>query len=386
MRLQEFQAKRIFGRYGIPVPQGSVAHTPDEAQRAAMDLGGAVVVKAQVSVGGRGKAGGVLDVTDPSSAREAASQVLGMTIKGLPVRRVLVERALDIAQELYLGLALDRIGRCLVAMVSSEGGVDIEQVAQRSPAKIARASIDPFLGLRDYQVRELANGIGLPPSLWPQFLDLVRGLYRCLHECDATLVEINPLAITEGNILMAADAKMVVDDNALYRHPELLEWADQELEAHELEAKEWGLSYVRLDGEIGCMVNGAGLAMATMDIIRLHGGMPANFLDIGGGAREDKVVAALRIILSDSRVRAVLINIFGGITRCDEVARGILAALESLRPELPIIVRLVGTNGEEGQRILERAHIASARSLSEAVRLAVASAREGASLSEEPSP
>ena len=373
MRLLEFQAKEILARHGIPVPRGSVAATPEDAMRVAEGIGGAVVVKAQVGVGGRGKAGGIVVAADPPSASRVAGQMLGSTLQGLPVRQVLVEQALDIAQELYLGLALDRAGRCLVAMASSEGGVDIEQVAEETPAKIARVSVDPLLGLRDYQVRELANGIALSPTLWPTFLALVRALCQSLVACDATLAEINPLAITREGALVAADAKMVLDGNALYRHPEL--GLAQERDDRESEAQEHGLSYVGLDGEIGCMVNGAGLAMATMDIIRLHGGSAANFLDIGGGARADKVVAALRLILSEPRVRSVLINIFGGITRCDEVARGILAALESLAPTVPIIVRLVGTNGEEGQRILERARVATASSLSEAVRLAVAAVR-----------
>ena len=378
MKLLEHQAKAIFSHDdGIPVPDGWVVETPESARLAASALGGPVVVKAQVSVGRRGKAGGIKFAHDPEEAGAMAAQVLGMEIKGLRVRQVLVEKALDIAQELYLGVTLNRERQCFVAMASAQGGVDIEEVAERSPESIAQVDLDPFVGLRDYHARWLAKGIGLPDDLWPGFLSIVRALYDCLLARDATLAEINPLAITREGTLVAADAKMVIDDNALFRQPELAPWAGDELSEAERQARDEGLSYIKLQGEIGCMVNGAGLAMATMDLINLMGASPANFLDIGGGARGEKVTTALRILLSDAQVRAVLINIFGGITRCDEVARGIVQALASLKPAVPVVVRLTGTNDQAGQRILQEAGVPTALALSEAVRQAVDAARCG---------
>ncbi len=376
MKLHEYQSKQIFARYGIPIPQGEVASTPEEARAIAEKLGRAVVVKAQVLVGGRGKAGGIRLARSPEEAERVASQILSMEIKGIPVRRVLVDEALDIARELYLGVVIDRVQGKPVMMASSEGGVDIEEVARRSPEKIVKTTIDPFLGLRPYQARELALGIGLEKSLLNSFTSIATGLYRCFSENDASLAEINPLVLTPDGRLLAADAKIVIDDNALFRHPDLAALRDPyEDTPSEREARAHGLSYVQLDGEIGCMVNGAGLAMATMDIIKLYGGNPANFLDIGGGARAEQVAAGLRIILSDPRVKAVLINIFGGITRCDEVARGILEAMKEVEVRVPMVVRLVGTNEEEGRRLLAEANITTASSLNEAAEKVVALAK-----------
>jgi succinyl-CoA synthetase beta subunit len=376
LNLQEFQAKRIFGQFGIPVPQGEVATTPAEAAAIAGRIGGPVVVKAQVLVGGRGKAGGIKLAKTPAEAGEVAGRILGMTIKGLTVKKVLVDPAADIRQELYLGLVLDRAQRRVVMMASSEGGVDIEEVAARSPEKILTVAVNPFLGLREYQVRDLALGIGLPREQWAAFTKICQGLYECYMSCDASLAEINPLAVLGDGTLKALDGKMVLDDSALPRHPDLAALRDEDDEtAEERTARLNDLSYVKLDGEIGCMVNGAGLAMATMDIIKYYGGSPANFLDVGGGAKADKVAAALRIILSDPNVKAVLFNIFGGITRGDEVARGILAALAEVPTRVPMVVRLVGTNAEEGRQILAQAQMMTAETLAEAAQMAVAAAK-----------
>ena len=372
MKLYEYQSKRVFARYGVPVPQGDVATTPQEAREIAARLGVPVVIKAQVLVGGRGKAGGIRLAHDPAQAEEVAGQMLGMDLKGLTVKKVLVDEAADVAQELYLGVVVDRAAARPVMMASSEGGVEIEEVARRAPEKIFKAFIDPFLGLRDYQARELAYGIGLERDLVRGFVGVARGLYRAFVECDASLAEINPLAVTGDGKLVALDAKMILDDNALFRHPDLAEMrAEEEETPAEREARRHGISYVQLEGNIGCLVNGAGLAMATMDLTKLYGGAPANFLDIGGGATAERVAAALRIILSDPKVRVVLINIFGGITRCDEVAKGILAALEEVPTEVPMVVRLVGTNEEEGRRLLAEAKMVTAATLEEAAQKAV---------------
>ncbi len=377
MNLQEFQAKRIFGQFGIPVPQGEVATTPAEARAIAEQIGQPVVVKSQVLVGGRGKAGGIKLAKTPAEAAEAASRILGMTIKGLQVKKVLVDPAADIKKELYLGFVLDRARRRVVLMASSEGGVDIEEVAARAPEKILTVAVDPCLGLKEYQARDLGLGIGLPKEQLGAFAKICQGLYDCYMGCDASLAEINPLSLLGDGTLKALDGKMVLDDSALFRHPELAAMRDEDDETPEERAARLnGLSYVKLDGQIGCMVNGAGLAMATMDIIKFYGGSPANFLDVGGGAKSDKVAAALRIILSDPNVKAVLFNIFGGITRCDEVARGILQALEEVPTTVPMVVRLVGTNYEEGRAILAEAKMATAETLAEAAQKAVAAAAE----------
>lgn len=376
MKLHEYQSKQLFSRYGVPIPRGRIASIASEARHFAEELGGHVVIKAQVLVGGRGKAGGIRLAKTPKEAEELATMILGMEIKGLPVRKVLVDEAVSITKEIYLGITNDRAARRPVMMASAAGGVDIEEVARLSPEKIVKVHIDPLLGLRDYQARDLAVSIDLPRALWRPFMEIAAGLWAAYQANDATLVEINPLVITSEQRLLALDGKMVVDDNALFRHPELDEMRDMDVEDWaEVEARKFGLSYISLEGEIGCMVNGAGLAMATMDIIHLCGGEPANFLDIGGGASADKVAAALRIILSDTHVKAVLFNIFGGITRCDEVARGILSALAEVETKVPMVVRLVGTNAEEGRRLLSEARMATAETLLEAAQKAVALAK-----------
>ena len=375
MKLHEYQSKRIFAQYGVPIPQGDVATTPEQARQIAARLGKRVVIKAQVLVGGRGKAGGIRLADHPDEAERVADQILGMTIKGLTVKKVLVDEAADIATEIYLGIVIDRTTHHPVMMASAQGGVEIEEVARVTPERIVKITIDPFLGLQAYQGRELAFGIGLPKELVRDFVLIAEGLYKAFVGCDASLAEINPLVVTGGSKLLAVDGKILLDDNALFRHFELAEMRDADEETpEEQEARRHGLSYVKLDGEIGCMVNGAGLAMATMDITKLYGGAPANFLDIGGGAQADKVAAALRIILSDSNVKAVLFNIFGGITRCDEVAKGILEALREVPTCVPMVARLVGTNEEQGRQILAEARMATAATLAEAAQKAVAAA------------
>jgi len=376
LKLQEYQAKQIFGQYGVPVPHGDVAATPAEARAIAERLGGTVVIKSQVLVGGRGKAGGIKLAKSPAEAEQVASRILGMDLKGLSVKKVLVDPAADIRKELYLGMVIDRARRRTVMMVSSEGGIDIEEVAATAPEKIIQVAIDPCLGMKDYQARDVAMGIGLPREQLAAFSQICQALYNCFVGSDASLAEINPLVVQGDGKLLAVDGKMVLDDNALFRHPELAAMRDEEEETpEERQARESGLSYVKLDGQIGCMVNGAGLAMATMDIIKYYGGSPANFLDIGGGARADKVAAALRIILSDPNVHAVLFNIFGGITRCDEVARGIIQSLKEIPTKVPMVVRLVGTNDAEGRAILEDAHMQTAETLAEAAQKSVAVAK-----------
>lgn len=379
MKLHEYQSKQIFARYGIPIPRGRVAATADEAKQIAKELGSRVVIKSQVLVGGRGKAGGIRLAKSPDEAADLASHILSMEIKGLPVRKVLVDEAASIESEIYFGITNDRAERKPVMMASAAGGIDIEQVARETPEKIIKVHIDPLLGLRDYQTRDIAGGIDLPREHWRQFGQIANALWKVYQECDATLAEINPLVITGDNKLLAVDGKMLIDDSALYRQPVLAELRDLDVEApSEIEARRYGLSFIKLDGNIGCMVNGAGLAMTTMDIIQLFGGKPANFLDIGGGASSEKVAAALRIILSDKNVKAVLINIFGGITRCDEVARGILHALAEVKPQIPIVIRLVGTNAEEGRQMLADANMVTATTLADAAQKAVAVASGGA--------
>jgi len=376
MNLHEYQSKQIFAKYGVPIPRGRVASSADEARHIAEELGGRVVIKSQVLVSGRGKAGGIRLAKSPKEASELATLVLGMEIKGLRVHKILIDEAVEIAREIYLGIINDRAGRRPVMMVSSAGGMDIEQAAAAMPEKIIKIGIDPLLGLRDYQARDLAVSIDLPREYWRQFSEIAHGLWQAFRDSDATLAEINPLVITADQRLLALDAKMSIDDNALFRHPEINEMRDLAAEDPlEVEARMFGLSYINLDGNVGCMVNGAGLAMATMDVIKLCGGEPANFLDIGGGASAEKVAAALRIILTDPKVKAVLLNIFGGITRCDEVARGVLAALLEVKTEVPMVARLVGTNAEEGLRLLADAKMATASTLVGAAEKAVAIAR-----------
>jgi len=376
MKLHEYQSKLIFAEYGVPIPKGRVAATASEAKQIAEELGGRVVVKSQVLVGGRGKAGGIRLAKSPAEAEEIATQILGMEIKGLPVRKVLIDEAADIQHEIYLGITNDRAARRPVMMASSEGGVDIEEVARVTPEKIIRAHIDPLMGLQGYQARDIAAGIDLPRELWRSFGKIAEGLWQAYKQSDATLAEINPLVITNDKRLLAVDGKMVLDDSALFLHPELADKRDLDVEASaEIEARKYGLSFIKLDGDIGCMVNGAGLAMTSMDVIKFFGGEPANFLDIGGGANAEKVAAAFRIILSDPNIKAILINIFGGITRGDEVARGILAAMEEVKPDVPMVVRLVGTNAEEGRKLLADAKMITADTLADAAQKAVAAAK-----------
>ena len=376
MKLHEYQSKTIFSKYGIPIPKGRVAATAQEARQVAEELGGRVVIKAQVLVGGRGKAGGVKLAKDPAEAEQLATQILGMEIKGLPVRKVLVDEASAIAQEIYFAITDDRAAKKPVIIASAAGGVDIEEVAATTPEKIIKVHIDPLLGLRDYQARDIAASIDLPRELWRDFSRIASGLWQAYLDTDATLAEINPLVITKDKRLVALDGKMMIDDNSLFRHMDLAEIRDIDEEAPaETEARRHGLSFIKLDGDIGCMVNGAGLAMTSMDIVKLFGGEPANFLDVGGGAGADKVAAAMRIILSDPNVKAVLFNIFGGITRCDEVARGILVAMDEVKPKVPMVVRLVGTNAEEGRKLLENANMITAETLADAAKKAVAAAK-----------
>lgn len=378
MKLHEYQSKNIFAKYGIPIPKGRVAGTASEARAIAEELGSRVVIKSQVLVGGRGKAGGIKLAKNPIEAEELATHILGMEIKGLPVRKVLVDEAANINKEIYLGITNDRTIRKPVMMCSAAGGVEIEEVARLTPEKIIKVHIDPLLGLRDYQARDIAAAIDLPRDLWRTFGQIANGLWQAYCDSDATLAEINPLVITADNRLLAVDGKMLIDDNALFRHPDLAEMRDMDAEAaSEIEARKYGLSFIKLEGNIGCMVNGAGLAMTTMDIIKLFGGEPANFLDIGGGAGAEKVAAALRIILADTNVKAVLFNIFGGITRCDEVARGVLTAMEEVKPKVPMVVRLVGTNAEEGRNLLANANMITAETLADAAKKAVAAAVGG---------
>ncbi len=373
MKLHEYQSKRFFAKYGIPIPKGRVAANAEEAKHIAQELGDRVVIKAQVLVGGRGKAGGIRLAKSPEEAEELAAQILSMKIKELPVRKVLIDEAASIDKEIYLGITNDRSARKPVMMASSAGGVEIEDVARDAPEKIVKVYIDPLLGLRDYQARDIAAGIDLPRDHWRIFGQIANGLWQAYRESDATLAEINPLVITSEDQLLAVDGKMVLDDNALFRHPDLAEMRDLDVEdPSEIEARKYGLVFIKLDGDIGCMVNGAGLAMTTMDIIKLFGGSPANFLDIGGGASAEKVTAALRIILTDPNVKTVLFNIFGGITRGDEVARGILAAMNEVQTRMPMVIRLVGTNAEEGRQILSDADMITAETLTDAAKKAIA--------------
>ncbi|MCG2786798.1 MAG: ADP-forming succinate--CoA ligase subunit beta [Anaerolineae bacterium] len=375
MKLHEYQSKQIFSKYGIPIPKGRVAATAVEAKHIAEELGGRVVIKSQVLVGGRGKAGGIKLAKDPAEAEQLATQILGMEIKGLPVRKVLVDEAASIDQEIYLGITNDRAARKPVIMASAAGGVDIEEVAVTAPEKIIKVHIDPLLGIKDYQTRDIASGIDLPREYWKSFGEIVKGLWHAYTDNDATLAEINPLVISKDK-LIAVDGKMLIDDNAMFRHHQLNEMRDLDIEApSEIEARKYGLTFIKLDGNIGCMVNGAGLAMATMDIIKLFGGEPANFLDIGGGAGADKVAAAMRIILSDPNVKAILFNVFGGITRGDEVAKGILVAMKEVQPKVPMVIRLVGTNAEEGRRLLANANMITAETLADAAQKAVNAAK-----------
>ena len=361
MNIHEYQAKEILRGNGVAVLDGRVATTPDEAEAAAKELGGDLcVVKAQIHAGGRGKAGGVKLAKTPQEARAYATALLGSTLvthqtgpEGKEVQKVLVEQGCDIDQEFYLGMVIDRTTARVTVMASSEGGVEIEEVAERSPEKILRATIDPAVGFGDFQGRQLAYGLGLPKDSVNKAVAFMRGLYRAFSESDASMAEINPLVLTKSGDLVALDAKMGFDDNALFRHADIREMRDvTEENEKEVAASKFDLNYIALDGNIGCMVNGAGLAMATMDIIKHYGAEPANFLDVGGGATTEKVTEAFKIILSDENVKGVLVNIFGGIMRCDVVANGVVEAAKQVNLSVPLVVRLEGTNVELGKTIL----------------------------------
>jgi succinyl-CoA synthetase beta subunit len=361
MNIHEFQAKEILKRFGVAVPRGFVATTAEEAKAAAAQLGGELtVVKAQIHAGGRGKGGGVKVVKSPAEAAEKARQMLGKNLvthqtgpKGQPVRRVLIEQGLNIERELYLAMVLDRQQSRVTVICSSEGGVEIEEVAAKTPEKILKETIDPVIGLAAFQCRRLALGLRIAPGLMGKTAAVMQGLYRAFDETDASLAEINPLVITKDGQIMALDAKMNFDSNAFFRQKEIVALRDfDEEDPREVEAGKYDLSYISLDGNIACMVNGAGLAMATMDIIKHYGGEPANFLDVGGGADQEKVAHAFRILLADPRVRGVLINIFGGIMRCDVLAQGVVDAARELKVTVPLVVRMQGTNVEEGRQIL----------------------------------
>jgi succinyl-CoA synthetase beta subunit len=365
VKIHEYQAKQILSRFGVAVPRGEVAFSPKEAAEIAGRLGGRAVLKAQIHAGGRGKGGGVKVVADVEEAERLAARMIGMTLvtpqtgpQGRKVRRLLVEQALEIDRELYMGITLDRARGLPVLMASAEGGVEIEEVARRDPSAIRTEPISPVLGLRPFQSRKLARALDLTGEAVKLFTRLTQALARAYDETDASLTEINPLVITKDGTLLALDAKMTFDDNALFRHPEIRELRDQdEEEPLEIEASAHSLNYIKLSGNVGCMVNGAGLAMATMDIIKHGGGEPANFLDVGGSANSEQVAAAFRILLSDSSVKAVLINIFGGILRGDVLASGLVDAARQTDVKVPMVVRLDGTNVEEGRRILSEAKL-----------------------------
>ncbi len=379
MRLHEYQSKSLFAKYGIPIPNGRIASSVQEVKKISEELGGKVVIKSQVLVGGRGKAGGIRLAKNPIEAESFAKQILAMEIKGIPVRKVLVDEAVSIDKEIYLSIANDRNSQKPILMASSAGGVDIEETAIKTPEKIIKRTVDPLIGLRDYQLRDIAISIDLDRKYWKVFGEIISALWRLYVECDATIVEINPLVITADDRIIALDAKVVLDDNSMFRHPDLAEMRDLEAEEPaENEGRKSGVVFIKLDGNIGCLVNGAGLAMATMDIIKLLGGEPANFLDIGGGASSEKVAAAFRIILADTKVKAILVNVFGGITRCDEVAIGILGAIKQVKPKIPVIVRLVGTNKDEGMNLLEGSKLLTADSLFTAAKLAIENAQGAA--------
>jgi succinyl-CoA synthetase beta subunit len=372
MLVHEYNAKQVFAQCGIPVSEGEVAKSATEAEAIARRIGKPVVVKAQVHAGGRGKAGGVKFAEDPEAAGAEAQNILGMTIKGLEVHKVLVSAAETCTSESYVGVVLDRAAKKPVVMVSPAGGVDIEEVAAKTPEKIYRQHIDPMLGMHPYQARNLASKLYDDPALVKQAADIILKLYRVFWTYDASLAEINPLITNAEGKVLALDTKMNIDDNGLYRQPIIAAMRDLGAEdPAETEAREANLSYVRLGGYIGCIVNGAGLAMATMDLVKRYGGEPANFLDIGGSSNPKKVVAAVRIVLSDPKVRVILINILGGITRCDDVANGIVMALDELHPEVPVVVRLAGTNEKEAAEILKNTGLPTACSLDDVVKKAI---------------
>uniref|UniRef100_A0A7V3ZYK0 Succinate--CoA ligase [ADP-forming] subunit beta n=1 Tax=candidate division WOR-3 bacterium TaxID=2052148 RepID=A0A7V3ZYK0_UNCW3 len=355
MKLLEYASKEVLSKYGVPVKKNKLCKSLDEVKAVLDEFGFPVVIKAQVPVGGRGKAGGIKVANNKEEAIHIASQILNMEIKGLPVKKVLVEEAARIKEELYLGIVLDRGSKRNVVMVSKEGGVEIEEVARTNPEAIVKLPLHPYLGLQDYEAKYLAFKLSDNPDVAKRIQSFIKSLYRLYVETDAQLAEINPLVIEEDGNVIALDAKIIIDDNALYRHPELEALRDMDYEnPEELEAKAKGLSFVKLDGNIGCCVNGAGLAMATMDVIKLYGGEPANFLDVGGSSSPEKIKNAMELILRDKRVKAIFINIFGGITRCDDVATGLVQAYKELNITLPIVIRLTGTNEDKAKEILNK--------------------------------
>ena len=387
MNIHEYQSKSILARYGVTVPKGRVAFTPDEAEDIAKNFMGdkLCVVKAQIHAGGRGKAGGVKLAKNHQEARQFAEAILGKKLvthqtgtEGKEVKKVLIEEGCQIARELYLGMVVDRAKQRVVVMASQEGGVEIEEVAAKSPEKILKEYVDPAVGLIPFQARKLAFGLGIDKSLVNKAVKFMTGLYQAFVDSDCSMAEINPLVITKDGNIMALDAKMGFDDNGLFRHKDIHEMRDlDEEDPREVEASRYSLNYVALDGNIGCMVNGAGLAMATMDIIKLYGGMPANFLDVGGGATKEQVTAAFKILMSDEKVKAVLINIFGGIMRCDIIAEGVIEAAKEVGVKVPLVVRLQGTNVDLGRKILSQSglNIITAEKMNEAAEKVVAAAK-----------
>ncbi len=372
MKIHEYQAKEIFSRFDIPIPKGEVTSSPDEARQIAVRYEKPVMVKAQVHVGGRGKAGGIKYCADPDEAYFASEEILGMEIKGLPVKKVLVTDALDIVNEAYVGVVLDRVSKKPVIMVSPAGGIDIEEVARETPEKILKFEVDPIMGLRAFEATRLAMFVYEDFKLVRQYSVIIRELYRLFIQCDASLAEINPLIVTKDGQLIALDAKINLDDSGLFRHADLEAMRDPDAEEpEEADARKADLSYVKLDGNIGCCVNGAGLAMATMDLVKHFGGTPANFLDIGGSSSPEKVIVAMKIILSDPNVKVILFNIFGGITRCDDVANGIVEAVGRMKPGIPIVVRLTGTNEDLARKILKGVGLEATSSMEDAVKMAL---------------
>ena len=382
MDLYEYQGKQLFARQGIPVPEGEVANTPQEARAAAERIGGKVVIKAQVQVGGRGKAGGIKLAENPAEAEARASEILGMDIKGHTVHRVWVEQASEIAKEYYASITFDRAEKKPLIMLSAEGGVDIEEVAANRPEALARLHVDPLTGFQQHHGRWLAYHASIDAEAIRGVVDILERLYKGFVELDAMLMEINPLILTADGRVVALDAKVTIDGNSLYRHPEMAEYRETTTEdPQERMAQEKGVTYVKLDGDVGILGNGAGLVMSTLDVVALAGGTPANFLDAGGGSKADEVVSALEVLLSDPKVKSLLVNIFGGITRCDEVANGLLTALEQLGATLPIVVRLDGTNEEEGRAIIRDrapANVVVEETMLSAAKRAVELAKEAA--------
>lgn len=381
MKIHEYQAKSILAKFNVKIPKGKVAESPQEVRKIAEEIGKPVVIKAQVHAGGRGKAGGIKVAKTPEEAEKIGKEMIGMTLvtyqtgpEGKLVRKVLVEEALEVEKELYLGIVLDRVKECPVVMASPEGGVEIEKVAEEHPELIFKEWVDPTVGFLPYQARKLAFSLGLKEKAFQECVNFILGLWKAFHSTDASLAEINPLVLTKDQQILALDAKINFDDNALFRHPEIKEMRDiYEEDPLEVEASKYDLNYIKLDGNVGCMVNGAGLAMATMDIIKHSGGMPANFLDVGGGANEERVRNAFKILVADKAVKAVLINIFGGIVRCDIVAQGVVNAAKEVGVSLPIVVRLEGTNVDAAREILlnSNLNLYVAKTMKEAAEKAV---------------